>query len=165
MKLMTLRWLCICALWLGAQTFTQTASSTPNRTTDEEAIQKAESEMLSAYYHNDANGVSRVETSDFLVTHGEEISTKDQQLAAIRKYDTPFLGTYRAEQRQFRFLEDGNVAVLSEKFHKSADAKEPALDFRVSEVWVKKGNEWKMAYLHYQDLSDEQKNSAAAEGK
>lgn len=155
-KKLSLAAISICMLCQGDLALAQSQTSQQDRSGDVAAIKKLEAQWISAYFQNDTSVLDRLESDDYTVTNGEVLSTKAQQLGNVRQRKTPLPVAQKVEQEQIRFLGDGNVALVTEVgVNTPSDAGESPVRLRETEIWVKKNNEWKVTYLHYNRMTAE----------
>jgi ketosteroid isomerase-like protein len=132
------------------------AKSTPflarsNDTVKEETIRQLNEQMLHAYDVADLAALDHVENDEFTISGDFGIFTKQQHLDRTRKRG-PYSSTVNRtiSDQQFRFY--GDVALLTEVDHASADG--GSSSYQSTSVWIRQGGIWRIAHLHYSELSD-----------
>ena len=129
-------------------------SSTSARNADDErVIRQLNEECLHAHDIGDAVTLDRIEDADFTLSGDFGVVGKQQQLDEVRKRTSkPEVVTRKIEPQVFRFY-DG-VALVTETDRPTT--KDGTFAFQSTEVWVRRGDSWKLAHLHYSALAERQ---------
>ena len=91
--------------------------------------------------------------SDFTISGDFGIVTKREQLDKVRRRTSkPEVISRKIDPQVFRFY-DG-VALVTETDRPTT--KDGSFAFQSTEVWVRRGNTWKLAHLHYSTLEEKQ---------
>jgi ketosteroid isomerase-like protein len=145
----TMRWTLI-TLLLTASMFAsgQNVSPASTRAQDERAIIQQRDALLKAYDADDVKTLSEIEDDTFTLAGDFGQVTKQQHLDQVRRREKPQVVS-RAIDNQFRFY--GDVALLTEVDH-AADAEGKA-DFQTTILWVRHGNTWRVAHMHYSKVN------------
>jgi len=118
---------------------------------DEQIIHQLNVECLHAHDVGDAATLDRIEDSEFTISGDFGVVSKQQQLDEVRKRTRkPEVITRRIDPRVFRFY-DG-VALVTETDRPTT--KDGTFAFQSTEVWVRRGDSWKLAHLHYSQLEE-----------
>jgi hypothetical protein len=122
------------------------SSPSAGRTDDEQAISRLNEECLKAYDIGDVATLDRIEDGDFTLSGDFGVVTKQQQLDRVRqRTGKTEVVTRKIDPQQFRFYD--NVALVTETDRPTtADG---TFAFQSTEVWVRRGDSWKMVHLHY----------------
>ena len=144
-----MRWTLI-TLLLTASMFAggQSASPASARAQDERAIIQQRDALLKAYDAGDVKTLSEIEDDTFTLAGDFGQMTKQQHLDQVRRREKPQVVS-RTIDNQFRFY--GDVALLTEVDH-AADAEGKA-DFQTTILWVRHGNIWRVAHMHYSKVN------------
>jgi hypothetical protein len=122
-------------------------------TDDEQTIRQLNEECLHAHDIADAATLDHIEDADFTISGDFGIVTKQEQLDKVRKRTgKPEVITRKIDPQVFRFY-DG-VALVTETDRPTT--KDGTFAFQSTEVWVRRGNSWKLAHLHYSTLEAKQ---------
>jgi hypothetical protein len=147
--------LAFCAVALCAFTARgEKSSSSAGHTDDEQAIRRLNEECLKAYDIGDVATLDRIEDADFTISGDFGVVTKQQQLDKVRQRTTKTteVVTRKTDPQQFRFYD--NVALVTETDRPTtADG---TFAFQSTEVWVRRGDSWKLVHLHYSRMEDKQ---------
>jgi ketosteroid isomerase-like protein len=132
--------LCLGTLW----------SCTTNGQTDDvhQEVLAAHEKRRQATLNGDANTVASMMTDDLTFTHANAVvETKEQFVDALKTQRLQYK-TLADEDLQVRVT--GNTGVVSGTVHIVVDASGTEYDLRVlfTELWVKKGDTWKMLLWH-----------------
>jgi ketosteroid isomerase-like protein len=146
----TMKWALI-SLLLTASMFANGQSVSPagTRAQDEHAIIQLRDALLKAYDAGDVKTLSEIEDDDFTLASDFGQMTKQQHLDQVRRRAKPQV-VDRKIDNQFRFYND--VALLTEVDH-AADAEGKA-DYQTTILWVRHGNTWRVAHMHYSKVND-----------
>jgi ketosteroid isomerase-like protein len=139
------------SLVLAASMFAggQNVSPVSTRSQDEHAIIQLRDALLKAYDAGDVKTLSEIEDDDFTLAGDFGQVTKQQHLDQVRRREKPQVVSRKIDN-QFRFY--GDVALLTEVDHAAdADGKE---NFQTTIVWVRHGNTWRVAHMHYSKVND-----------
>jgi Domain of unknown function (DUF4440) len=149
-RMSTMKWTLISIL-VTVSTFAsgRTASPTSTRVRDERAIIQLRDALLKAYDVGDVKTLSEIEDDTFTLAGDFGQMTKQQHLDQVRRREKPQVVS-RTIDNQFRFY--GDVALLTEVDHAS-DAEGKA-DFQPTILWVRHGNTWRVAHMHYSKVND-----------
>lgn len=119
---------------------------------DERAIRQLNEECLHAHDIADAATLERIEDADFTISGEFGIVTKQEQLDRVRKRTgKPEVVTRKIDPQVFRFY-DG-VALVTETDRPTT--KDGTFAFQSTEVWVRRGDSWKLSHLHYSRLEEQ----------
>jgi ketosteroid isomerase-like protein len=121
------------------------SAAAADRAADEQAIVKAHDEWFKAFDALDADATGRIETDDFTVATEAGVIPKDRHMAGIRRRREAGPGKAsgrKSDNRQFHFY--GDTALVTQNDH-YPDGRE----FQDTMVWVRSGQSWKVAHLHY----------------
>jgi hypothetical protein len=145
-----MKWMLISIL-MTASTFANSQSASPAspRAGDERAIIAQRDALYKAYDAGDVKTLSEIEEDDFTLAGEFGQMTKQQPLDQVRHREKPQVVSRKIDN-QFRFY--GEVALLTEVDH-ATDAQGKA-DFQTTIVWVRHGNPWKVAHMHYSKIND-----------
>jgi ketosteroid isomerase-like protein len=146
----SMRWALVSIL-MTASTFAsgQGATLASTHATDERAIIQLRDALLKAYDAGDVKTLSEIEDDDFTLAGDFGQVTKQQHLDQVRRREKPQVVS-RTIDNQFRFY--GDVALLTEVDH-ARDAEGKA-DFQTTILWVRHGNTWRAAHMHYSKVND-----------
>jgi hypothetical protein len=146
----TMRWMLI-SLLLTASTFAgrQSVSPASTRAQDERAIVQQRDALLKAYDAGDVKILSAIEDDTFTLAGDFGQFTKQQHLDQVRRREKPQVVSRKIDNH-FQFY--GDVALLTEVDH-ATDAEGKA-DFQTTILWVRHGNTWLAAHMHYSKLID-----------
>jgi ketosteroid isomerase-like protein len=146
----TMKWALIFLL-LTASMFAngQSVSPASTRAQDERATIQLRDALFKAYDAGDVKTLSEIEDDDFTLAGDFGQMTKQQHLDQVRRRARPQV-VARKIDNQFRFY--GDVALLTEVDH-AADAEGKA-DFQTTILWVRHGNTWRVAHMHYSKVND-----------
>jgi ketosteroid isomerase-like protein len=120
---------------------------------DEQAIARLHDEWMKAFDAGDAQTMDRIESDDFTVAGEFGERNRQDHLDNVRrrgqasKPDAPTIR--RIDNRKFRFY--GDTALITQTDHYSPPGASP-YDFESTEVWVRSGDAWKVAHLHFTRL-------------
>lgn len=123
-----------------------TASASPG---DEQAIIQLRDALLKAYDAGDVKTLSEIEDDNFTLAGEFGQMTKQQHLNQVRRREKPQIVSRKIDN-QFRFY--GDVALLTEVDH-ATDAEGKA-DFQTTILWIRRGNTWRVAHMHYSKIND-----------
>ena len=143
------------ALVLCAFTFRRGPGGMPTagHANDERAIRQLNEECLHAHDIADAVTLDRIEDTDFTLSGAFGVITKQAQLDEVRKRTgKPEVITRKIDPQVFRFY-DGVVLVTETDWPTTKDG---TFGFQSTEVWVRRGDSWKLTHLHYSRLEDKQ---------
>lgn len=145
-----MRWMLI-SLLLTASTFAggQSVSPPSTRAQDERAIIQQRDALLKAYDAGDVKTLSEIEDDSFTLAGDFGQMTKQQHLDQVRRREKPQIVSRKIDN-QFRFY--GDVTLLTEVDH-ATDAEGKA-DFQTTILWIRHGNTWLAAHMHYSKLID-----------
>jgi hypothetical protein len=127
------------------------SSPSTGRAADEQAIRKLNEECLRAHDIGDVATLDRIEDADFTISGDFGVVSKQQHLDKVRhRTGKPEVITRKIEPQQFRFYD--SVALVTETDRPTtADG---TFAFQSTEVWVRRGDSWKLVHLHYSTLAD-----------
>jgi hypothetical protein len=126
-------------------------SMDPGHEGDEQAIRQLNVECLHAHDVGDAATLDRIEDSDFTLSGDFGVVSKQKQLDEVRKRTRkPEVITRKIDPQVFRFYE--GVALVTETDRPTT--KDGTFAFQSTEVWVRRGDSWKLAHLHYSQLDE-----------
>lgn len=129
------------------------APPSPGRTEDEGEIRHLNEECLHAHDIGDAATLDRIEDADFTISGDFGVVSKHQQLDTVRDRPTKTeVITRKIDSQEFRFYD--NIALVTETDRPTtADG---TFAFQSTEVWVRRGDSWKLVHLHYSRMEKEQ---------
>jgi ketosteroid isomerase-like protein len=127
----------------------QNISPASTRTQDEHAIIQLRDALLKAYDAGDVKTLSEIEDDDFTLAGDFGQVTKQQHLDQVRRREKPQVVSRKIDN-QFQFY--GDVALLTEVDHAS-DAEGKA-DYQTTILWVRHGNTWRVAHMHFSKVND-----------
>lgn len=129
------------------------SSPSAGHTADEQAIRQLNEECLTAYDIGDAITLDRIEDADFTLSGDFGVVSKQQHLDRVRHRTTKTeVITRKIDPQQFRFYD--NVALVTETDRPTtADG---TFAFQSTELWVRRGDAWKLAHLHYSQVKEKQ---------
>jgi hypothetical protein len=104
--------------------------------------------LYKAYDAGDVNTLSKLEADDFTLAADFGQVTKQQHLDQVRHREKPQVVSRKIDD-QFHFY--GDVALQTEVDHAS-DAQGKA-DYQTTIVWVRHGNTWQVAHMHYSKIN------------
>jgi len=118
---------------------------------DEQAIRRLNEECLKAHDIGDVATLDRIEDNDFTLSGDFGVVSKQQQLDQVRHRTTKTeVVTRKIDPQLFRFYD--NVALVTETDRPmTADG---TFAFQSTEVWVRRGDSWKLVHLHYSPLDE-----------
>jgi len=118
---------------------------------DEQAIRRLNEECLKAHDIGDVATLDRIEDNDFTLSGDFGVVSKQQQLDQVRHRTTKTeVVTRKIDPQLFRFYD--NVALVRETDRPmTADG---TFAFQSTEVWVRRGDSWKLVHLHYSPLDE-----------
>ena len=124
-----------------------------SRSDDEQAIRKLNEQCLKAHDIGDVATLDRIEDADFTLSGDFGVISKQQQLDKVRHRTTKTeVITRKIDPQQFRFYD--NVALITETDRPTtADG---TFAFQSTEVWVRRGDSWKLVHLHYSPVEEKQ---------
>ncbi len=131
-------------MFAGGQTV-----SPSTRSQDERAIIQRRDALLKAYDAGDVKTLTEIEDEDFTLAGDFGQVTKQQHLDQVRRREKPQVVSRKIDN-QFRFY--GDVALLTEVDHAS-DAEGKA-DYQTTILWVRRGNTWRVAHMHFSKVND-----------
>ena len=142
--------LALCAFTLP---YRASAPDSTGRAGDEQAIRQLNEECLRAHDSGDVAALDRVEDADFTLSGDFGVVSKQQHLDKVRHRTTKTeVITRKIDPQQFRFYD--NVALVVETDRPTtADG---TFAFQSTEVWVRRGDSWKLVHLHYSRLQEKQ---------
>lgn len=131
--------------------YSEKSSQSAKHADDEREIRQLNEECLHAHDIGDAATLDRIEDSDFTISGGFGVVSKQQQLDEVRhRTRKPEVVTRKIEPQQFRFYD--NVALITETDRPTtADG---TFAFQSTELWVRRGDSWKLVHLHYSPVED-----------
>ena len=140
---MTTKWMCAFFLVISATLFAQ-----GNHAADEQSIRTLNETVLKAFNMGDIATVDRIEDANFSLAgdFGEVSKVKQLEKMRARKPGENATNiTLHVENQQLHFY--GHTALLTEVDHYMEEA--DADRFQTTSLWVRRGKEWKVAYMHY----------------
>ena len=145
-----MKWALI-SLLLTASLFANGQGVSPGgtRAQDERAIIQLRDALLKAYDAGDVKTLSEIEDDDFTLAGEFGQMTKQQHLDQVRRREKPQVVSRKIDN-QFRFY--GDVVLLTEVDH-ATDAEGKA-DFQTTILWVRHGNTWRVAHMHFSKVTD-----------
>ena len=148
-RMFTMKWVLI-SLLLTASMFAGGQTVPPStRSQDERAIIQLRDALLKAYDAGDVKTLTEIEDEDFTLAGDFGQVTKQQHLDQVRRREKPQVVSRKIDN-QFRFY--GGVALLTEVDHAS-DAEGKA-DYQTTILWVRHGNTWRVAHMHFSKVND-----------
>jgi hypothetical protein len=143
--------LALCAFTFRARPGDMPAAGHANN--DEQTIRLLNEECLKAHDMGDVTSLDRIEDTDFTLSGDFGVVSKQQQLDGIRKRTSkPEVITRKIDPQQFRFYD--SVALVTETDRPTtADG---TFAFQSTEVWVRRGDSWKLVHLHYSRVEEKQ---------
>ena len=118
---------------------------------DEQIIRQLNVECLHAHDVGDAATLDRIEDSDFTLSGDFGVVSKLEQLDEVRKRTRKSeVITRTIDPQVFRFYE--GVALVTETDRPTT--KDGTFAFQSTEVWVHRGDSWKLTHLHYSQLEE-----------
>ena len=127
----------------------QSVSPVSKRAQDERAIIQQRDALLKAYDAGDVKTLSAIEDDTFTLAGDFGQVTKRQHLDQVRRREKPQVVSRKIDDH-FQFY--GDVALQTEVDH-ATDAEGKA-DFQTTLLWVRHGNTWRAAHMHYSKLND-----------
>ncbi len=145
-----MKWALI-SLLLTASLFAngQGVSPADTRGQDERAIIQLRDALLKAYDAGDVKTLSEIEDDDFTLAGEFGQMTKQQHFDQVRRREKPQVVSRKIDN-QFRFK--GDVVLLTAADH-ATDAEGKA-DFQTTLLWVRHGNTWRVAHMHFSKVTD-----------
>ena len=131
------------------------SSKTPSagHADDVQAIRQLNEQCLHAHDIGDAVTLDRIEDADFTLSGDFGVVSKQQQLDEVRhRTGTPEVVTRKIDPQQFRFY--NGVALMTETDRPTT--KDGTFAFQSTEVWVRRGDSWKLVHLHYSRAEEKQ---------
>lgn len=121
---------------------------------DERTIRQLNEQCLHAHDIGDAVTLDRIEDADFTLSGDFGVISKQQQLEKVgqRATKTTEVITRKIDPQVFRFYD--NVALVTETDRPTT--KDGAFAFQSTEVWVRRGDSWKLVHLHYSPVAEKQ---------
>jgi hypothetical protein len=120
---------------------------------DEQAIRRLNEDALHAHDIADAATLNRIEDTDFTLSGDFGVIRKQEQLDGVRKRTgKPEVISRKIDPQRFRFYDD--VALVTETDRPTT--KDGTFAFQSTEVWVHRGDSWKLVHLHYSRLDQKQ---------
>ncbi|HTS35953.1 MAG TPA: nuclear transport factor 2 family protein [Candidatus Solibacter sp.] len=120
---------------------------------DERSIRQLNEQCLHAHDIGDADTLDRIEDADFTLSGDFGVVSKQQHLEKVRQRTIKReVITRKIDPQVFRFY-DG-VALVTETDRPTT--KDGTFAFQSTEVWVRRGDSWKLVHLHYSPLADKQ---------
>ena len=139
----------LCAFPLYSEKSLQSAKHTD----DEREIRQLNEKCLHAHDIGDAATLDQIEDADFTISGGFGVVSKQQQLDQVhRRTGKPEVITRKIDPQQFRFYDD--VALVTETDRPTT--KDGTFAFQSTEVWVRRGDSWKLVHLHYSRVEEKQ---------
>jgi len=122
--------------------------------TDEQAIRLLNEQCLHAYDIGDVATLDRIEDAEFTLSGDFGVIAKQEHLDQVRRRTAKQdVMSRKIDPQIFRFYE--RVALVTETDRPSAkDGSTYA--FQSTEVWVRRGDSWKLVHLHYSPLGGKQ---------
>jgi Domain of unknown function (DUF4440) len=129
------------------------AMATAGHADDERAIRQLNEDCLKAHDIGDVATLDRIEDADFTISGDFGVVSKQQQLDKIRhRTGKPEVVTRKIDPQRFRFYD--SVALVTETDRPTtADG---TFAFQSTEVWVRRGDSWKLVHLHYSRVEEKQ---------
>jgi len=129
------------------------ALPTEGRAKDEEIIRRLNEEVLHAHDVADAATLDRIEDADFTLSGDFGLVSKKGQLNEVRnRTRKPEVITRKIDPQVFRFYE--GVALVTETDRSTT--KDGTFAYQSTEVWVHRGDSWRLVHLHYSRLEEKQ---------
>lgn len=141
------------ALVLCAFTFRPGPGGMPTagHANDERAIRQLNEECLHAHDIADVATLDRIEDTDFTLSGDFGVITKQEQLDKVRKRTgKPEVITRKIDSQVFRFYK--SVVLVTETDRPTT--KDGTFAFQSTEMWVRRGDSWKLTHLHYSKLDE-----------
>jgi ketosteroid isomerase-like protein len=131
-----------------------TSPASSNEAANEQTIRQLNEQMLHAFDVADMAALDRVESDDFTLSGDFGISSKQQHLDRTRKRGPYSVAVNRKIQnQQFRFY--GDVTLLTE-VDRAATTGGGSSSYQSTSVWIRHGETWRVAHLHYSELTEKQ---------
>jgi len=129
------------------------ALPTAGHARDEQTIRQLNEEVLHAHDVADGATLDRIEDSDFTLSGDFGVVRKQDQLNEVRtRTRKPEVISRKIDPQVFRFY-DG-VALVTETDRPTT--KDGTFAFQSTEIWVQRGESWRLVHLHYSRLEDKQ---------
>lgn len=128
----------------------QTTQPSTKHARDEQAIVRLRDALLKAHDAGDVKVLDQIEDGDFTLAGDFGELTKQQHLDSDRHREKAQGVTRKIDNEHFRFY--GDAALLTEIDHASGAAGQA--DFLTTTLWVRRGDTWKIAHMHYSKLAD-----------
>jgi ketosteroid isomerase-like protein len=144
-----MKWALISIL-MTISAFGQSTSANDGHARDEQAIIQLRDALLKAYDSGDVKTLSEIEDDDFTLAGDFGQVTKREHLDQVRHREKRQVVSRKIDN-QFRFY--GDVALLTEVDH-ATDAGGKA-DFQTTILWVRHGNTWRAAHMHYSKVNSQ----------
>jgi len=127
------------------------AMLTAGHADDERAIHQLNEECLRAHDIGDVATLDHIEDADFTISGDFGVVGKQQQLDKVRhRTGKSEVVTRKIDPQQFDFYD--SVALVTETDRPTtADG---TFAFQSTEVWVRRGDSWKLVHLHYSRLEE-----------
>ncbi len=122
----------------------QTAASADKHASDMQTILQLRDALLKAYDVGDVKTLDQIEEDDFTLANDKGQLSKQQHLDFVRHREKPQQVTRKIDN-EFRFY--GDVVLLTEVDH--ATSPEGKSDFQTTTIWVRPGNAWRIAHMHF----------------
>lgn len=120
---------------------------------DERAIRRLNEECLKANDVGDADTLDRIEDADFTLSGDFGVVSKRRQMDEVQQRTrNPEVVTRKIDAQRFRFY--NGVALVTETDR--PNTKDGTFAFQSTEVWVRRGDLWKLVHLHYSRLEEKQ---------
>jgi hypothetical protein len=120
---------------------------------DERTIRQLNEECLHAHDIADAATLDRIEDTDFTISGEFGIVTKQEQLDKVRRRNgEPEVINRKIDPQVFRFYDGVGLVTETDR----PTTKDGTFAFQSTEVWVRRGNSWKLTHLHYSTLEEKQ---------
>jgi ketosteroid isomerase-like protein len=132
----------------------QGAPASGGHAKDEQAIARLHDEWMKAFDAGDAQTLARIESEDFMVAGEFGERQRQEHLDNVRRRPPSSKSdaetTRRIDNRKFRFY--GDTALITQTDHYTPPGGGPS-EFESTEVWVRSGDSWKVAHLHFTRLA------------
>ena len=148
-----MKWITLLALTMAVVFMSENSSSSAtNHATDEQAIRQLNEECLHAHDIGDTATLDRIEDADFTLSGDFGVINKQQHLEHDRERSNKpsEVITRKIDPQVFRFY--GDVALVTETDRPTT--KDGSFAYQSSEVWVLRGDAWKLVHLHYSPLTE-----------
>jgi hypothetical protein len=135
------------ALCAFALRFNPGAIAAAGHANDEQTIRQ----LNEAHDIADVATLDRIEDADFAISGDFGVVSMQEHLDTVRKRTSnPEVTTRKIDSQRFRFYD--NVALVTETDRPTT--KDGTFAFQSTEVWVRRGDSWNLAHLHYSQMAE-----------